>query len=88
MKRIKKQRRATNSEKIKEPKWWIALMVAPIIVGLVLWIVPKLFQEKYGELRIACNVDGAEVFLNQERNGFTQASRVRRVDSLRPGMLN
>ncbi len=86
MKRIKKQQRASDSEKTKEPKWWIALIVAPIIVGLVLWIVPKLSEEKYGELRIACNVDSAEVFLNKDQKGFTQAATAMPFVSLQPGV--
>lgn len=82
----KRQQQVPTSEKAKEPKWWIIYILAPIVVGVVLFILPKACEEKYGELQLACNVDSAEVFLNQVRQGFTLASTVMRVESLQPGV--
>jgi len=78
-----------RTQKQKEPKWWVIAILAPIIVGLVLFvpdfIKEKLSKNKYGELLIESNVDSAKVFLNKEFKEYTLSSRAIPIVSLRPG---
>jgi len=90
MKRTKQENRPTDSEKATKPKWWIIKILAPIIVGLVLfvpdWIKEKVSEEKYGELLIESNLDNAKIVLNKELRGSTLADRAVKIASLKPGI--
>jgi hypothetical protein len=85
MKRTKKENKPSDEGKPKEPKWWITLIAAPIIVGLVIWIIPQLSENKYGELQLISNVDSASVSINQTFKGLTSAGKTLHIASLRPG---
>ncbi len=81
--------KANNVSETKKPKWWIAAILAPIIVGLVITLINTILQKstesKYGELYIECNLDSAEVYLNKELKGLTSSSEILRLESLKPG---
>jgi len=84
MKQQKKNNKA-NSEENKKPKWWIVSIVAPIIVGLTIWIVQKSADPIYGELQIFSDTDSAKVFLNEQPSGLTIKNESLIVSSLKPG---
>lgn len=81
----KKAIQQRDSQESKSPKWLVSLFIAPIIVGLVLWVVTRLSEDKYGELQITSNVDSASVSLNQAFKGYTTSSRAFRIASLQAG---
>lgn len=88
MKRRSKKNKLSSAEN-KKPRWWVQYIVAPIVVGLIvgltIWMVQESTDPKHGELRISCEIDSVNVYLNEQPRGLITKGKVMEVVSLEPG---
>ena len=66
-------------------KWLFIYILAPLLVGVILFYIEFSSKEKYGSLVITSNVDSAIVLLNLKQVGLTKSSQAINIDNLLPG---